>query len=59
MTADTGTKALTLAVFHRLRAYLLGHSTLPQLTEYTREHTNTTTEQPRAKQTTRQEPDLT
>ena len=35
MTAGTGTKALAPAVFHRLRSYLLGHTTLPQLTEYT------------------------
>ena len=35
MIADTGTKALAPAVFNRLRAYLLGHTTLPQFTEYT------------------------
>ena len=37
MVADTGTsttKALAPAVLHRLRSYLLGHTTLPQLTEY-------------------------
>ena len=34
MTAGTGTKALAPAVFHRLRSYLLGHTTLPQLFEY-------------------------
>ena len=34
MTADTGSKALAPAVFHRLRSYLLGHTTLPQFLEY-------------------------
>jgi len=34
MIADIGTKALAPAVFHRLRSYLLGHTTLPQFIEY-------------------------
>ena len=36
MIADTGTKALAPAVFNRLRAYFLGHTTLPQFMDYTR-----------------------
>ena len=36
MTA--GTKALAPVVFHRLRAYLLGHTSLPQPVEYTHQY---------------------
>jgi hypothetical protein len=38
MIADIGTKALSPAVFIRLRDYLLGHSTLPQFLDYIHEH---------------------
>ena len=34
MIADIGTKALSPAIFHRLRAYLLGHETLSQFIDY-------------------------
>ena len=38
MIADIGTKALSPAVFIRLRDYLLGHTTLPQFLDYIQEH---------------------
>ena len=34
MIADIGTKALAPVVFHRLRSYLLGHTSLPQFMDY-------------------------
>ena len=38
MTSGLGTKALAPSVFHRLRAYLLGHTPLPQFLECTRQY---------------------
>jgi len=38
MIADIGTKALSPAIFIRLRDYLLGHTTLPQFLDYIQEH---------------------